>query len=80
MKNLPKKEVSQPIYKIREEKNVYVEMRDGVRLACDIYRPDAEGKFPALLSMCPYTKELESLKIPPKPFNQEYATIERGNT
>lgn len=80
MKNLPKKEVSQPIYKIREEKNVYVEMRDGVRLACDIYRPDAEGKFPALLSMCPYTKELESLKIPPKPFNQEYATIEGGNT
>jgi len=49
-------ELSQPVYKVIEEKNVMVEMRDGVRLATDIYRPDAEGKFPALLVRTPYNK------------------------
>ena len=51
---------SKPVYKIKAEKNVYVPMRDGVRLAVDIYRLDAEGKFPALLAMSPYGKELQA--------------------
>jgi predicted acyl esterase len=38
-----------PIYQIEGEKDVYITMRDGVRLAVDIFRPDAEGRFPALL-------------------------------
>ena len=29
-------------------------MRDGVLLSADIYRPDAEGKFPAILIQTPY--------------------------
>ena len=41
---------SKPIYGIRLEKDVNIPMRDGVRLAADIFRPDAEGKFPALLA------------------------------
>ena len=52
-------ELSQPVYKVIEEKTVMVEMRDGVRLATDIYRPDAEGKFPALLVRTPYNKEAQ---------------------
>ncbi len=52
-------ELSQPVYKVIEEKNVMVEMRDGVRLATDIYRPDAEGAFPALLVRTPYNKEAQ---------------------
>ena len=55
-------------------------MRDGVKLACDIYRPDAEGKFPALLSMSPYGKDKQSLNISPKRFNAEFAPIEAGDT
>ena len=51
MKDLTKDKGSQPVYNVREEKNVYARMRDGFKLACDIYRPDAEGKFPALLGM-----------------------------
>ena len=31
-------------------------MRDGVTLAADIYRPGAEGKFPALLQRTPYNR------------------------
>jgi len=33
---------------------VMVPMRDGVRLSTDIYRPDAPGKFPAILVRTPY--------------------------
>ena len=80
MVNPVRKEGSQPVYKVREEKNVYAEMRDGIRIACDIYRPDADGKFPALLGMCPYTKEKQSLKVTPKPFNAEYAGNEKGDS
>ncbi|MBI4295803.1 MAG: CocE/NonD family hydrolase [Chloroflexi bacterium] len=54
-------QVSQPIYKIKVEKNVYVTMRDGVRLAVDVYRPDVPGKFPALLAMSAYGKDLQVL-------------------
>ncbi len=43
-------------------KNVMVPMRDGVRLATDIYRPasygvPAAGKFPVILERTPYNKE-----------------------
>lgn len=32
-----------------------VAMRDGVRLSVDLYRPDAEGKFPAIVLQTPYS-------------------------
>lgn len=31
-------------------------MRDGIRLFSNIYKPDAEGKFPAILIRTPYNK------------------------
>ena len=54
---------SQPIYKIKTDKNVFVTMRDGVRIALDVHRPDAEGKFPALLGMSAYGKDLQVLPL-----------------
>src|SRR5882724_1330699 len=39
------------------EKNVMVSMRDGVRLATDIYRPGGEGQFPVVLIRTPYGSE-----------------------
>jgi|WetSurMetagenome_2_1015567.scaffolds.fasta_scaffold04214_2 uncharacterized protein len=47
-------EQSMPVYKIIEELDVKVTMRDGVKLSTNIYRPDAPGKFPALLMRSPY--------------------------
>ncbi len=49
-------------YDVVAFKNVMVPMRDGVKLATDIYRPAAngaavEGKFPVLLDRTPYGKE-----------------------
>ena len=31
---------------VKVEENIYVEMRDGVKLAVDIYHPEKEGRYP----------------------------------
>ena len=41
-----------------QKKDVYVEMRDGQKLCIDIYIPDGEGPFPALLSFGQHNKDL----------------------
>ena len=38
------------------ERNVWVPMRDGVRLQADIWRPDDAGTFPTLLQRTPYDR------------------------
>ncbi len=45
---------SEPTYDIKVELDVKVPMRDGIRLSTNIYRPDAEGKFPVILIRSPY--------------------------
>ncbi len=75
--------ISQPNYGIKVEKDVFVPVRDGVRLAVNIYRPDAEGKFPALLAMGGYGKELQEMLIPPQPLRTSAiwdGNIEAGDT
>ena len=53
------------------EKDVVVPMRDGVNLSVDIYRPDADEKFPALLAFAIYNKDFQGPDIkdvlPPQP-------------
>jgi putative CocE/NonD family hydrolase len=49
-------------YEVASTKHVMVAMRDGVRLATDIYRParngtPVDGKFPVLVERTPYNKE-----------------------
>ncbi len=39
--------------------NVYVPMRDGIKISVDIYHPETEGRYPALLSMAPYIKAIQ---------------------
>ena len=34
-----------------------VPMRDGVRLAADVFRPDTTGRFPVLVTRGPYGKD-----------------------
>ncbi|HXB69772.1 MAG TPA: CocE/NonD family hydrolase [Candidatus Acidoferrales bacterium] len=53
----------EPRYEIAAAGNVMVAMRDGVKLATDIYRPArngalVEGKFPVILERTPYNKEV----------------------
>ncbi|MDX2060489.1 MAG: CocE/NonD family hydrolase, partial [Gemmatimonadales bacterium] len=41
---------------IRSEFGLMVPMRDGVRLAADLWRPEAPGRYPVLLVRTPYMK------------------------
>ena len=43
-------------YPVKVERGVPVKMRDGVILRGDIFRPDAEGKYPVLLERTPYRR------------------------
>ena len=53
------------------EKDVAVPMRDGVNLSVDVYRPNVEGRFPALLAFSIYNKDLQgpdvAAALPPQP-------------
>lgn len=51
---------SQARYDIVVEENVMMTMSDGTKLAADIYRPKADGKFPALVERTPYNKKTSS--------------------
>jgi putative CocE/NonD family hydrolase len=44
-------------YSVLVEKDVPMQTRDGVTLYADVYRPDAPGRFPVLVSRGPYGKE-----------------------
>ena len=55
---------SQPVHGIRlEGRDIMVPMRDGKRVAVDIYRPDSEGRFPALLSFAGHNKFLQGQEV-----------------
>jgi hypothetical protein len=56
--------LSKPAYDVVFEKNVIVEARDGVRLMTDVYRPDADGLFPALLSVSCYPRQIQNVHAP----------------
>ena len=43
-------------FAVKVERNFEAKMRNGVTLRADIYRPDAEGKFPILPQRTPYNK------------------------
>ena len=51
---------SQPVYKVKKEKDIQVTMRDGVRTVVDVYRPDVKGeKFPAILAWGAWGKDAQ---------------------
>src|SRR6266700_4353908 len=45
------------------EKNIIVPMRDGVKLAADVYRPAEEGRFPVIIQRLPYSKDRPALTM-----------------
>jgi predicted acyl esterase len=46
---------------VKLDANVYVKMRDGIKIAVDVYRPEAEGRYPGIMSTSPYIKDLQLL-------------------
>ena len=50
----------EPVYdQMIRDRDVAVATRDGVLLSIDVYRPDAPGRFPALLAFAVYNKDLQ---------------------
>ena len=69
-----------------EERDVIVTMRDGTRLAADVYRPDGEGPYPVLYAAALHNKDLQGPDIadvlPPQPAHAPlwFGPIEAGDT
>ncbi len=58
-------ERSEPRYSVFPEYDLRLTMRDGVRLAADVFRPWAPGeKFPVLIGYSPYTRQLQHTLTP----------------
>ena len=67
VKNLDK--LSRPVYEVERHEDVWLTLRDGVRLCVDVYLPKGAGKVPALVSWSAYSKEMQNIKrgaIPPR--------------
>jgi predicted acyl esterase len=57
-------ETSPVKYTIREDLDIFIPMRDGVKLSADVFRPSAPGqKFPALVATSPYTRQLQRTAV-----------------
>ncbi len=57
-------ERSEPRYSTFADYDVRIPMRDGTKLVADILRPYGAGKFPALVSTSPYTRQLQRTVVP----------------
>ena len=42
-----------------EERDIFVAMRDGTRLALDVYRPDKAGRYPVLYAAALHNKDMQ---------------------
>ena len=79
--------LDEPVYEnMIQERDVMVPMRDGVRLAVDVYRPKAAGAHPVLYTCAVHNKDLQRPEIaealPPQPAYASlwYGVVEGGDT
>jgi predicted acyl esterase len=52
--------ISKREHGIIAERNVSVPMSDGVNIDVDVFRPDGKGRFPVLLAVAAFNKEIQS--------------------
>lgn len=61
------------------DQKMMIPMRDGVRLATDIYRPKGNGKYPVILSRTPYNfNSWVDGKMTSRSFDDAYEAVKRG--
>jgi predicted acyl esterase len=51
-------------FDIKRTNDVAISMRDGTKLIGDLFQPDVEGRFPALLAVSPYPRQFQDFGIP----------------
>ena len=56
--------LSEPAHGMHRTNNVEIRVRDGTTLLADVFRPEAEGRFPALLSFSPYPRQIQDIGAP----------------
>jgi putative CocE/NonD family hydrolase len=56
--------LSEPAYNIQRTNDVDIPMRDGIRLKADLFQPEAEKKFPALIAASPYPRQIQDFGLP----------------
>ena len=56
--------VTEPSFRIARTNDVSIEVRDGTKLLGDVYRPDADSKFPVLISFSGYPRQIQGLGAP----------------
>jgi putative CocE/NonD family hydrolase len=72
--------------KLVEERDIEVVMRDGTKLAVDVYRPETLGKYPVLYASALHNKDIQGPDIadvlPPQPAHAPlwFGPIEAGDT
>ena len=71
--------ISERKYDVAVDRDVIVEMSDGVKLSGDIYRPEASGRFPVILGISPYNKHLQSPPMRPVGFTPPRGFMESGD-
>jgi putative CocE/NonD family hydrolase len=51
------------------DKDVEVTMRDGAKLRANVFRPDVDGRFPVLMTLGPYGKDVHMKEFQPEPWS-----------
>jgi putative CocE/NonD family hydrolase len=72
-------QLSKPSHRVRMENDIRVAMRDGVTLSIDVYRPDVEGRFPAILIRTPYNNNTEQAVAQGKWFAERGYVVVQGD-
>ena len=66
-------------YGIIIERDVAIPLGDGATLLADVFRPQAGGKFPALLAISPYSRATQSMEMLPVAFSGDRGSLETGD-
>jgi predicted acyl esterase len=56
--------LSKPQHKFVLDQDVAAKMRDGVDLMTDIYRPATAGRYPVLIAVSPYPRQIQNIGAP----------------
>lgn len=66
-------------YGVVRDRHAGITTSDGIRLDADVFRPEAEGRYPVILSLAPYPVDDEVAPISPGPMRYPTAHIESGD-
>ncbi|MDN3494869.1 CocE/NonD family hydrolase [Planococcus sp. APC 4015] len=58
------RDLSDPVFAMTVDQDVAVIVRDGTVLYADVHRPDAPGRYPVLVSVSPYPRQIQDLGAP----------------